>query len=295
MFKILEESVQTEEKQLNIEESTEQPTEPPKKPIRTIETLIWVVLGLLAALLIISCVVLILRLADYAKVDEREVKLTTNMDESFDVFSVEYESEAGDVTIKGAEGEKVLAPGAEVEYTLRFRNSDNVAIDYQLVPQVSFLSDIAIPIEVRLIGPDHEYLAGSPTEWVDMSELNDVTCNQTLLPSQSVEYYFQWKWPFESGNDEYDSWLGSNVGDMDVGAELSFGVHSVSNTDAKLNGGIFGYQTPDVIYLFVIMALLIAAVTLLVIHVVKKYKAASPKEEENEEENAEENISENEN
>ena len=238
-----------------------------------IDVLIWIVLGLLIVLLLISSIVLALRLAEYSKVDERVLSISSNMDETLDVFALEYQNDSGEVTIKGADGDKVLAPGAVVEYSIRIRNTDKVAIDYLLVPKVNFLSDIKLPIEVRLIGPGEEYIVGSATEWVEMEQMNAVERKETLVAGESIEYYFQWRWPFEAGNDDYDTWLGSNVDNLDIGAEMSFGVHATANTDVELNGGAFGYRTPDVTYIIIFIVLLVAAITLLVIMLVRKLLA----------------------
>lgn len=244
-----------------------------------IDVLIWIVLGLLIVLLIISSIVLTLRLTEYSKVDERVLSISSNMDETLDVFALEYKNDSGDVTIKGADGDKVLAPGAVVEYSIRIRNTDRVAIDYLLVPKVKFLSEIKLPIQVRLIGPNEEYIVGSATEWVDMEQLNSVERTETLVAGESIEYYFQWRWPFEAGNDDYDTWLGSNVDKLDIGAEMSFGVHATANTDVELNGGAFGYRTPDVTYIIIFIILLLAAITLLVIRIIKKMREKEPEPE----------------
>ena len=240
------------------------------------EVLIWITLSILAVLLVISTVVMILRLTEYVKVDDRIVSLSSNMDETLNVFAMEYQNDSGEVTIKGSDGDKVLAPGAVVDYSIRIRNTDRTAIDFLLAPRVSFLSDIPLPIEVRLIGPGETYIAGSETEWVDMEQLNRIEHLQTLRPNEVVEFVFQWKWPFESGNDDYDTWLGSHAGDTAVGAELAFSIHATANIDANLNGGVFGYRTNEVFYLILIILLLIAAIVLLIVRLCKKLQAPAP-------------------
>lgn len=267
MSEKFETALTAEEEQLNNDENASRSKR---------EVLIWVALSILAVLLIVSTVVMILRLTEYSKVDDRIVSLSSNMDETLNVFAMEYQNDSGEVTISGADGDKVLAPGAVVDYTIRIRNTDRTAIDFLLAPKVGFLSDITLPIKVRLIGPGETYIAGSATEWVDMEQLNQIEQQQTLLPNEVVEYVFQWQWPFESGNDDYDTWLGSHVGDNAVGAELSFSIHATANTDAALNGGIFGYRTNEVFYLILIILLLIAAIVLLIIRLCKKLQEPAP-------------------
>lgn len=254
-------------------EASEQPEEngKPKKG-GYVDKLLWVVLGILGVLLIISIVVLSIRLVDYSKVDDRAVSLSTNMDETLDVFALEYENDSGDIVIKGSDGDKVLAPGASVEYTVRIRNTDKMAIDFSLTPQVNFLSDVELPIVVRLLDYNNEYIVGSATEWAPMEQMSEVQRKEILLPGQTVEYYFQWKWPYDADNDEYDTWLGNTTLDSEVGADLSFAIHATANTDVELNGGAFGYQTPDVIYIIIFMVLLVAAIVVLIIAVVRYFR-----------------------
>ena len=266
-----EAAMQAEQEQLNT-----QPAGKPKKNRSKAEVLIWIVLGILAVLLILSAIVLTLRLVEYAKVDDRALSIDSNMDEVFDVFAIEYKNDLGEVSIQGADGDKVLAPGASIEYTIRLRNKDKIAIDYTLAPSVSYLSDIVLPIEVRLIGPGEGYIVGSATEWVPMERLNDIQITHTLPAGEFVEYYFQWRWPFESGDDAYDTWLGGNAGDVAVGADLDFSMHATANLDADLNGGWFAYRTPDVILVLIFIILLLLAITLLIIRLLQKMREKAP-------------------
>ena len=66
-------------------------------------------------LLLLSFVLLGIKLAEYAKIDEREVLLKSNMDAEMDIFSVTYKNATGNIIIEGSDGEKVIAPGSAVE------------------------------------------------------------------------------------------------------------------------------------------------------------------------------------
>lgn len=278
-----EEQLNTELPQDEGAESAEaqEPEQGAPKKGGNVDKLLWVVLSILGVLLIISAVVLSLRLVDFAKIDDRELSLSTNMDETLNIFAMEYKNDSGEVTIQGAEGDKVLAPGADIEYTIRIRNTDKTALDFRFSPDVHFLSDIELPLEVRLLGPDEKYIIGSAAEWVPMSEINEFEHAHTLRSGECVEYYFQWRWPFESGNDQNDTWLGNNTLNTEVGAQLAFSIHAVANTDAELNDGIFGHHTPDVFYIIVFIVLLIAAIVVLIITVVRYFrKKLAPAPEE---------------
>lgn len=278
MSEHLETAIDAKEQQLNTQTPLQEPTEQQGKPKKkgSGEVLLGIALGVLITLLIISSVLLCIRLLEYAKVDEREVSLSSNMSKTLNVFALEYENEAGEIVIEGSDGEKVLAPGASVEYTVRIRNTDKIALDYALKPQVSFLSGVELPIEVRLINQDLEYIVGSATEWVPMSELNSIEYGETLLAGESTEYHFQWRWPYEWGDDAYDTWLGSSTLDGGVGANMAFAIHASANTDTDLNGGPFGYQTKDVIYILIFILLLIVAIVLLIIRLARKKTKPAP-------------------
>ena len=234
----------------------------------------WSAFAILVILLVISIVVLSLRLHDYTKLDDRSVSLRSSMDETLEVFAVEYKNDAGEIVIQGSDGEKVIAPGSDVEYTLRLRNTDKVALDYSFLPDLKHTSEYELPIEIRLLDPDDNYVIGSETEWIPLAELEDVEkCTGTLLPNVTAEYIFQWRWPYESGDDSYDSFLGSVAFDGTIGVDLSFALHAEANTTIDANGGFFGSPTGNLVVLIVIFLLLAVSITLLLIHIIRRIKA----------------------
>lgn len=232
----------------------------------------WTALAILLILFIISIVVLSIRLYDYTKTDDREVSLRSSMDETLEVFSVEYKNASGEVTVSGLDGDKVIAPGTDVEYTLRIRNTDKVALDYSLVPALSYTSEHSLPIVIRLLDDNDDYVIGSATEWVALDAVGEIECGGTLLKNETKEYVFQWKWPYESGDDAYDSFLGSLDGEENVGAEISFGLHATASLDVASNGGFFSSPQGRVIVLLIIAILLAVAIALLLIYIFTRRK-----------------------
>lgn len=233
----------------------------------------WSAFAILIILLIISIVVLSIRLYDYIKVDEREVLLNSTMDESLDIFAIEYANESGEITVKGADGQKVIAPGTDIEYTLRLRNNDKVALNYSFSPVLEHTSEHRLPIVVRLLSPNDDYLIGSENSWVKIDEVEKKEFSGTILKGEAVEYVFQWKWPYESGDDAYDSFLGSINSAGDVGLDVSFTIHSEANTSVAANGGFFVSPVGRFIVILIIAILLAVAITLLLIYIIKKIKA----------------------
>ena len=236
----------------------------------------WSAFAILVILLIISIVVLSIRLHDYSKVDDRAVSLRSSMDETLDVFAVEYENASGEVTIKGADGEKVIAPGSRVEYTLRLRNTDKVALDYAFTPELKHTSKYDLPIMIRLLDPNDEYVIGSETEWVMLQDVKSVECTGTLMRNETAEYIFQWQWPYEWGEDEYDTYLATIRSEDDLGVSFSFGIHSEANTEIKVNGGFFASHAGRVTVILIIAILLAIAIALLLVYIIKRKATPAP-------------------
>ena len=232
----------------------------------------WPGIFILVILLLISFVVLGFRLSDYANRDNREVLLKSNMDAELDIFSVTYKNSDGEIVIEGAEGEKVIAPGAWVDYSVYLRNKDTIAIDYTFISQVEVINnsehpELELPLVYRILDDNLDYLVGDPKTWVDRTALDGLSSNGTLLPNESAEYTFQWKWPFE-GDDEFDTFLGNS--EEDIGLKITFVLRSEANTSIGL-GDDFWRSGPGRALLIIIFALLLLiAIILLIIAYFKR-------------------------
>ena len=228
-------------------------------------------------MLLLSIIVLGIRLGDYAHVDDREVMLKSNMDTELDIFSVTYKNKTGEITVEGLDGEKVIAPGTDVDYTVRLRNKDNIAIDYTLIVQVALLendrlqSGYDIPLLYRMLDPDDNYLAGDAKTWATRESLDGLADNGTIKRGESSEYLFQWKWPFEADSDEYDTFLG-NIADEDVGIKVTFVLRAEANTSIEANGGFWRSGLGRTVLWWIFFLLLLLAIILLLISVLKRRK-----------------------
>lgn len=231
----------------------------------------WTAIAILILLLVLSTVILSIQLYSFATIDERVLSIKSNTDARFDVFSLQYENASGEITVIGTEGEKIIAPGTDVEYAVRLRNADKVALDYEILPTAKFYSEYKIPVYVRIIGPDETYVAGDAKNWILIEDLNDIRTTTTLKKGESVEYIFQWKWPYESGDDGYDTFLGDNVYEENIGVIVSFDVYATANTTLDDNDGLFGnvYGNTSFILIFTVL-LLIAIIILLIYKFIKK-------------------------
>lgn len=242
-------------------------------PFLQVRGAFWVGIALLVLLLILSIVALSARVIDYAQADRRALAVRSNMDADLDIFSVYYKNAEGEITVSGFDGDKVIAPGTDAEYTIRIRNADKIALDYTLDAEIKMIGEHSLPIEVRVLDPNDVYLLGSAKEWVSIDELSNLDHKGTLGRGQALEYTFQWRWSFE-GDDEYDTMLG-NIADG-TGIELAFALSAVANTTVGANGGFFASGMAKTVSLLIFAILLLAAIILLIVSIIKRVINASP-------------------
>lgn len=231
------------------------------------------VLVILVLLTIISAILLTVRLVNYIKIDDKEVLLQSNLSTQLELFSVQYENASGEITVSGMDGQKVVAPGTSVDYTIRLRNKDRVAVNYELVPDVTYTSEYVVPILVRMLDNDGKYIIGDAKTWATVEEIAMISEQKTLVKGESTEYVFQWKWDFEAGNDEYDTLIGSIGNEENIGISVKFDLHAEANTDIGANGGVMDSGLGYVIIAGISFVLLIVAITLMIIYIVKKRKS----------------------
>lgn len=220
-------------------------------------------------LLVLSILLLSIRIGKYAQADKREVALQTNSDSELHIFSAHYMNANGELTIQSSKGDKVVAPGAHSSYTIRLRNNDEMALDYEIDPHVVFVGTReSFPMLVRMRDTQGNYLLGSAEEWVSVQHLKRFTYTGTLKKAEAVDYVFEWMWPYESGNDEFDTSLGND--DTNVGLEVSFSFHSVANLAFEYNDGLDNPNIVKIVALSFASAILLAVAIILTIYIIKK-------------------------
>lgn len=133
-----------------------------------------------------------------------------------DIFKIAYENGEAVVTVDGMD-DKVIAPGTGNEYTFYLKNTGDVLLDYTLEIEAYFTPDThPIPVEARLKGYDGTYLLGADDSWSDVLELNQVKDEASISVNRYAYYTLEWRWPFESGDDAYDTLLGNMAVDEDL-------------------------------------------------------------------------------
>ena len=265
-----------DEKKKSDKADSSKPAKP--KTLARVTKLFWVALAILIFLLILSITMLSTRMYSYAKLDDdgRLVKISADSAEKFDIFSAEYKNDTGETIIQSANGDPVIAPGAKHEYTIRIKNTDNVAINYTFNPTVKYTGTSSLPIEVRLISPTDEYIIGDAKSWGTFDDFANLEWSATLSRGEIDSYEFQWRWLFERGDDEGDTALG-NAAEGDVGISVGMGLHAEINTAKEDNGGIFGLGLDDILWWLIFFILLLIAIILFILSLVhRKDKEGEP-------------------
>ena len=258
------------------------PTKSSEKPekvttLANVTKLFWVALSILIFLLILSIAVLSARMYKHAKLKDegRLIEISADSVEKFDIFSAEYKSDTGETIIKSSNGDPVIAPGAKHNYTFRIKNEDRVAVDYTFKPVVEYIGADSIPIEIRLISPDEEYLIGSSKQWGTFDDFKNLEYTSTLVKDEIDSYELQWRWPF-AVSDEADA-ADTALGNGAVGINVGMGLHAEMNTSKEANGGLFGLGLDDILWWFIFFILLLIAIVLFILSLItRKEKDPEP-------------------
>ena len=194
----------------------------------------WLIILLLVVviLFLLSTVLLGSRLYDLVKRDQYTVDLgMAEPDGSIELFRVEYSNAEGEITVRGTKGENVVAPGTAVDYDIRLRNNDDVVIDFLMTPTVDFLSGDEVPVEFRVIDTYGNYILGSETEWVSAADMNKLAHKGSIHPGEVFTYHVSWQWVFEVSDeqDAYDTYLGSQNGEVLPGVTVGITTESMAN------------------------------------------------------------------
>ena len=191
-----------------------------------------ILLLIILVLFLLSTVVLGSRLYELATQDQYTVDLGLGEPEgTLELFRIEYENELGEITVKGANADNVVAPGTTVSYDLRLRNNDDVVIDFLMTPAVEFLTGDPVPIEFKIADTYGNYILGSETEWVSAANMNALAHKGSIHPNEVFTYHISWRWVFEvdDAQDAYDTYLGTQNGEIFPGVRVGIETQSSAN------------------------------------------------------------------
>ena len=158
-----------------------------------------------------------------------------HMEAEEEIFKFSYD-ETGKVTVIGPEGneDKLFAPGTSNLYQFTLANTGDVALDYYMTMEAYYVgTDLWIPIEARVWDYNNKYLVGSPDNKVDVLELNKVEESAELGAGRYAVYNLEWEWPFERGDDAYDTMLGNLAVDNDLELHVVIRTVAVHDNDPE--------------------------------------------------------------
>ncbi len=231
---------------------------------------VWWIAALLLLLILITTLILLCRSCAFAPTEQNSIFLVPSTpgvllndsqqiwgtENHINLFEDSYWGDRKDITVRSENGDSVIAPGTESEYTFNLKNTGNVAMDYSvsihahlaLSAQEIELKDI--PIGVRLRTYSGEYLLGDGKHWVPIHNLKDYLTGGTLSVNNYAWYTLEWKWLYEeyrldeNGNyigsvsDEWDTLLGNISADTPLSLLVSITTTAEPCADAEALGGI---------------------------------------------------------
>lgn len=64
-----------------------------------------------------------------------------------------------------------------------------------------------------------------------IKELNSISSDGNVKPYSSTQYQIRWKWDFENGTDDYDTFLGNKAVDEEIACHINISVISEYDYD----------------------------------------------------------------
>lgn len=197
---------------------------------------IWLVILLIfiVILFLLSSVLLGSRLYEMATRDQYTVDMEIGEPGTggeLEIFRIEYKNDTGDITVKGVNAEKVVAPGTTVDYDIHLKNKDDVIIDFLMNPIVEYLTDDEVPIEFRIVDEYGNYIIGSDSTWANAESMNELVHKGSIHPGEVYTYHLSWRWVFEIDDEHnaYDTYLGNQGGKILPGIKVGIETQSSAN------------------------------------------------------------------
>lgn len=198
-------------------------------------------------------------------------------EQQVEIFKVKY-NESGNITVDGVK-DKVIAPGTTNIYNFTFKNTGNVPLEYTLTTEVEFSNqEYTLPVSVRLFDQSERYLIGSATSFDDPQKLNIISDKAGLSPKSYVNYAFEWEWPFENGNDSYDTLLGNMAVDEELTMTVIINVKAEADVDASGGNPYTGDDSDITVNIIVFIISLIGIIAMIIIMNKKQKEGLSENE-----------------
>lgn len=213
-----------------------------------------VLIIVLIILVLLSLGILLIRLGDFLpnntdiffiEPKEGDVELSDgkeiwDLNTQIDIFSISDKNEDGQVTVESVDGSKIIAPGMEGTYRFQIKNKGNIAVDTKTILNVNFIVEDfeydTLPIEVKFTNYKGQIL--SDEAWISVDKFKECIDELTIGKNCYVYYQLDWRWKFESGNDELDTFLGNLSCDSIVKMTVSIQATATQSDNYNDKGGL---------------------------------------------------------
>ena len=142
--------------------------------------------------------------------DNRQIWTT---DTAVQIFQTRDRNQAGELTVQSESQDKVIAPGTSGDYTFFLQNTGKTKMDYKVWLKAGWdVETLKSPLELRLAG-ENGWLIGSQDRWSSPEQMDRFLQEGSLLSGEKKKYILYWRWAYERGKDEEDTFFGNKAED----------------------------------------------------------------------------------
>ena len=142
--------------------------------------------------------------------DNRQIWTT---DTAVQIFQTGDRNQAGELTVQSESQDKVIAPGTSGDYTFFLQNTGKTKMDYKVWLKAGWdVETLKSPLELRLAG-ENGWLIGSQDRWSSPEQMDRFLQEGSLLSGEKKKYILYWRWAYERGKDEEDTFFGNKAED----------------------------------------------------------------------------------
>ncbi|MDH6367503.1 MULTISPECIES: LPXTG cell wall anchor domain-containing protein [Breznakia] len=208
-------------------------------------------------------------------------KQTWSTETDVEIFKLTYTNDDGKVSVVSSNGEEVIAPGTENEYTFHIKNNGSTTVKYQMTCEVlTSPSDVDFPVNIAMKSYTGDYLLGSDQGMERLAKGSFIRDEASLYAKNYAYYTLFWEWPFEQGDDDFDTYLGNRAVDEDLTVTVVIRTYAWSDENSQIaDGGLRNPNTGDTTNVMYYLMLGGIAVVLVACIIWKKKKDGEHDEE----------------
>lgn len=153
----------------------------------------------------------------YGDLDVTDGNIRWDSKTGVDLFKKSYGG-----TAESLNGDKVIAPGTSNYYDFTVENNGNIPLDYTISIEVDAFpyeneAALRLPLEWRLVDENGRDITG----WKTYTNSTGSLFSRTLDIYSYDDYTIEWRWQFERGDDEYDTYMGNLSTESLVGVDAT--------------------------------------------------------------------------